>query len=114
MRISDWSSDVCSSDLVLGRGRGPAAVRMDPRHDSGLRLVGLCARTDACGLPAGSGVGSAPVGRARRVEAGGAPGRPGGRRDRTSVVEGKSVSGRVERGGRRTIKKTTNKKNQNV
>src|SRR3546814_17050255 len=34
MRISDWSSDVCSSDL--GGGRGPARRRSDlPRH--GLR-----------------------------------------------------------------------------
>src|SRR3546814_4205988 len=28
MRISDWSSDVCSSDLLL-----PAAVKSDPRHE---------------------------------------------------------------------------------
>src|SRR3546814_7153982 len=32
MRISDWSSDVCSSDLV-----GP----FDPREDDGLVLPGL-------------------------------------------------------------------------
>src|SRR3546814_14893768 len=25
MRISDWSSDVCSSDLILGELRGPEA-----------------------------------------------------------------------------------------
>src|SRR3546814_8994713 len=42
MRISDWSSDVCSSDLTLygqncaschgmsGDGRGPDAARLDP------------------------------------------------------------------------------------
>src|SRR3546814_1379031 len=24
MRISDWSSDVCSSDLIVARARGPA------------------------------------------------------------------------------------------
>src|SRR3546814_6476428 len=28
MRISDWSSDVCSSDLLL-----PSAVKSDPRHE---------------------------------------------------------------------------------
>src|SRR3546814_8880957 len=26
MRISDWSSDVCSSDLRIGRRKGPAIV----------------------------------------------------------------------------------------
>src|SRR3546814_10019800 len=32
MRISDWSSDVCSSDLDLGRGRAPQ--RQPPQHPS--------------------------------------------------------------------------------
>src|SRR3546814_12018672 len=31
MRISDWSSDVCSSDLVEQRGNG-RACRVDDRH----------------------------------------------------------------------------------
>src|SRR3546814_2459167 len=36
MRISDWSSDVCSSDLICQRGNGDAAdqVRRQPRHDA--------------------------------------------------------------------------------
>src|SRR3546814_3109287 len=29
MRISDWSSDVCSSDLVVRRGRDAAGRRLD-------------------------------------------------------------------------------------
>src|SRR3546814_17320102 len=29
MRISDWSSDVCSSDLADDRGKGPAAPMTD-------------------------------------------------------------------------------------
>src|SRR3546814_12649534 len=34
MRISDWSSDVCSSDLrVAGHGRGPTARRRPPQRD---------------------------------------------------------------------------------
>src|SRR3546814_7905440 len=37
MRISDWSSDVCSSDLVLrpcaGAGTGSPSQRRDPRLD---------------------------------------------------------------------------------
>src|SRR3546814_2264958 len=31
MRISDWSSDVCSSDLLLRRRRQHAQPRRDPR-----------------------------------------------------------------------------------
>src|SRR3546814_4572807 len=31
MRISDWSSDVCSSDLGRGRGTGAAGDRRDRR-----------------------------------------------------------------------------------
>src|SRR3546814_16086305 len=34
MRISDWSSDVCSSDLVQYRGHGP---RLDRRRRGGAR-----------------------------------------------------------------------------
>src|SRR3546814_15900963 len=71
MRISDWSSDVCSSDLSCTRsatstparsGRRPAARRSSFR-------------------------------RWRRA-----------RTDRKSVVSGKSVSVRVDLGGRRIIK----------
>src|SRR3546814_9756561 len=36
MRISDWSSDVCSSDLRLGQGRAPGG-----REDAGERLTRL-------------------------------------------------------------------------
>src|SRR3546814_11968988 len=69
MRISDWSSDVCSSDL-LGR---PA--RYPPRRGGGASgLQGLL--------------------RSRRTA-----------EDRKSVVYGKSVSVRVDLGGRRVIKK---------
>src|SRR3546814_15830512 len=71
MRISDWSSDVCSSDL--GRGGVVRAGDM------------------AC---------SSASPRRRAVRAPSA--------DRKSVVQGKSVSVRVELGGRRIIKKKTN------
>src|SRR3546814_2126479 len=37
MRISDWSSDVCSSDLIAGLQRGAAACRRG--RDIGLRAV---------------------------------------------------------------------------
>src|SRR3546814_14484415 len=45
MRISDWSSDVCSSDLLLGiRGRvgGRAALRLQTGKDSPGIAVGAC------------------------------------------------------------------------
>src|SRR3546814_167210 len=33
MRISDWSSDVCSSDLLFGAAMEEADVRIDPLDD---------------------------------------------------------------------------------
>src|SRR3546814_19228155 len=42
MRISDWSSDVCSSDLVFGRGAG---VMPEPRErEIGTQRVEQCER----------------------------------------------------------------------
>src|SRR3546814_17911024 len=93
MRISDWSSDVCSSDLHPRRGGLDTGLPALHRGaDARLRPPWL-GQVD----PAG--------------EAGGVH-RPEERRgddprraDRKSVVEGKSVSVRVDHGGRRTIKK---------
>src|SRR3546814_7994480 len=90
MRISDWSSDVCSSDLVEGRrlqgGEDPRAGRIDARA---------------------GGVALAQEGRQRlhlvALQVIADP-------DRKSVVSGKSVSVRVDLGGRRIIKK----KNKNI
>src|SRR3546814_13849212 len=70
LRISDWSSDVCSSDL----GATPPAP---PSSSS------------SCSPP------SAPSSCACSIAG----------RDRKSVVSGKSVSVRVDLGGRRIIKK---------
>src|SRR3546814_17674596 len=70
MRISDWSSDVCSSDLrgpELAGGVETSGWREADKADPHPNL-----------LPEG---------------------------DRKSVVSGKSVSVRVDRGGRRIIKK---------
>src|SRR3546814_14367385 len=88
MRISDWSSDVCSSDLARG-----VAV-------AGCRLAGGADR------PPGHrdhriGGEDHDEGDHRRHPRSRVP-RPG---DRKSVVEGKSVSVRVDLGGRRIIKK---------
>src|SRR3546814_21155280 len=66
MRISDWSSDVCSSDLPTRRDQPSRPAR---------------------------GRAGRPAPTPRRAA------------DRKSVVEGKSVSVRVDLGGRRIIKK---------
>src|SRR3546814_14423680 len=102
MRISDWSSDVCSSDL------GDVESQPDKR-----------ARRDGC-EPGGDQQRAAPA-HGRREER--MRERDGGRpddyrdeqpetalalhqpRDRKSVVSGTSVSVRVDLGGRRIIKK---------
>src|SRR3546814_16186904 len=86
MRISDWSSDVCSSDLALHL----------------LAEGGVLA-----GHRAGGGDREGVLGpRRRNVER---QRRDGGQhgQDRKSVVMGKSVSVRVDLGGRRIIKKHT-------
>src|SRR3546814_19639143 len=77
MRISDWSSDVCSSDLFAHLALEPALDRVVealPRHAVGEVVL----------------AGEPFVG------------------DRKSVVWGKSVSVRVDLGGRRSIKKKNN------
>src|SRR3546814_16285676 len=97
MRISDWSSDVCSSDLAAkAHGKGPGISRSsgsEKRHSS-------CSRT----APRRSvhGFGLEPVaqnhadnGLMYRWQ------RYAG--DRKSVVKGKSVSVRVDLGGCRII-----------
>src|SRR3546814_14399692 len=97
MRISDWSSDVCSSDLRSGR-----ILFLDIRKN--LALIGLITKTDK--------VISEPLfinkpldsrrllyGQIRYPQA------AARFQDRKSVVSGKSVSVRVDLGGRRIIKK---------
>src|SRR3546814_12885971 len=89
MRISDWSADVCSSDLVPGIGRGPGF----PRQGSGGRGGDLLRDRVRCPR----------LGRLSRAF----HRRDRDRlwRDRKRVVSGKSVSVRVDLGGRRIIKK---------
>src|SRR3546814_18897805 len=94
MRISDWSSDVCSSDLRTRHflrhygTRGHRSAHPARRALSAQRLSMVTDRPAALHHHRGylgdadSGVG-----------------------DRKSVVEGKSVSVRVDLGGRRIIKK---------
>src|SRR3546814_16695363 len=87
MRISDWSSDVCSSDLqmLLGADRRIAVIApvMRPRRPAFPQLAALQQQ---------------PEHRVRRHDP------PLDLLDRKSVVLGKSVSVRVDLGGRRIIK----------
>src|SRR3546814_17073438 len=104
MRISDWSSDVCSSDLACAPqgGVAPAPDRLSIR-----RALALCAecrpgmegRGDASRRPGRDA-------RLRRPLGASAFGVAGIYRKR--VLEGKSVSVRVDIVGRRTIKKNNN------
>src|SRR3546814_14975547 len=91
MRIGDWSSDVCSSDLppCWSRRRRPAARPWPSPGPQG-------ARPAPCWSPRGPTAGPATGDRGRRRS----------REDRKSVVWGKSVSVRVALGGCRYINKT--------
>src|SRR3546814_14019568 len=92
MRISDWSSDVCSSDLHC------------------VAQVELGDEVAQCGRVRGGGIAADEVQLRIRVVDGAVPGE---REhdvvlrlvDRKSVVSGKSVSVSVDLGGRRIIKK---------
>src|SRR3546814_11141762 len=94
MRISDWSSDVCSSELPsealycahvhrIDEGRYRSRSRCSARPER------AADRTQGSALQGRGAVGQMVV----------------DGRDRKSVVEGKSVSVRVDLGGRRIIKK---------
>src|SRR3546814_16766393 len=100
MRISDWSSDVCSSDLFCGHARPAQSRASAPRH----RARGRACRS----FPAATTETSRDAGptlpdrgwRARPRHSAPPP-----QIDRMSVAKGKSVSVRVDHGGRRYIKK---------
>src|SRR3546814_19953791 len=136
LRISDWSSDVCSSDLEvvgevaverpgLGRQRGQrrlgeAVSRLvagEGQLDGRLGVVRFVAAVpvhvfDALGddgpVVAGHGALGALHVELRAPD----PGDVGLEEDRQSVVSGKSVSVRVKLCGRRIIKKKTKNTNR--
>src|SRR3546814_12021311 len=100
MRISDWSSDVCSSDLLAG---AQAQVVADPLRRA-VALVGVAlvfgvefVEIELAGVVHQLGYVQSDVGATATQAA-----------DRKSVVSGKRVSVRVDLGGRRIIKKKTN------
>src|SRR3546814_11313366 len=104
MRISDWSSDVCSSDLRFAHARErkwtPAGSE---RSDSASAAPWRWNWREAARMCAASSAFTAAL-------------RPPGRRtpetsrDRKSVVEGKRVAVRGGLGGRRAIKKKSHRK----
>src|SRR3546814_11060622 len=114
MRISYWSSDVCSSDLSDRRkehsrpknrrtcARGQPGFEPDTPRSSGHPR---CLPRGAIRLPRARP--ETPIPRT-------GPGAPWqSAKDRKSVGEGKSVSVRVDLGGRRIIKKKKNTKHKN-
>src|SRR3546814_11077648 len=111
MRISDWSSDVCSSDLF--------APHLSQGHRFQNRAIDHMRSPDPAGLGQRQREASVNVMVKSKADTEG-PGLTGiafvgflDQRDRKSVVEGKSVSVRVDLGGRRIIKKK-NKKIKNI
>src|SRR3546814_13019064 len=122
MRISDWSSDVCSSDLVSVRLLAQKCGNIEVIHSRGLERTYLCGRIAAARL-ANNGrniririrkiaanhhrdiirTGTNAFGTIRNKLRTGARGRLAKSGDRKSVVSGKSVSVRLDLGGRRII-----------
>src|SRR3546814_13271242 len=84
MRISDWSSDVCSSDFLVSVARRHGRIgRGADGGDDRVRVGGEVGQQQDEPCIQGGAFGGI---------------------DRKSVVSGKSVSGRVDLGGRRIIK----------
>src|SRR3546814_18566018 len=116
MRISDWSSDVCSSDLEL--------QQHPPLSKTGIAQKWLCPlifsnsprpirRTSSSGKSRIWGLApkSLDTGRLSQSVGSKLPTKMNRQsRDRKSVVSGKSVSVRVDLGGGRIIQKKKNKK----
>src|SRR3546814_13283565 len=112
MRISDWSSDVCSSDLLRWKARtdwlaSEASSQSKPagsasrRHMAGCSAWARLSAATSCCTPAWRGSSSRCQSRLRDSD-----------QDRKSGVWGKSVSVRVDLGGRRFIKKKKKNKKQ--
>src|SRR3546814_14866214 len=99
MRISDWSSDVCSSDLVGHLRRRRHRRQPAPASGPALSVAGRFPLPQYAGRgresPAPRFAHASPCDRGRF------------RPDRQSVVSGTSASVRVDLGGPRITKKTT-------
>src|SRR3546814_13892228 len=107
MRISDWSSDACSSDLRGSSVRRPR----EPARRAGRSCEfrpSLWSAAPRTGGPAPS----APYIGSNAARFKGAKSRRLFWGDRKSVGEGKRVSVRVDLGGRRIIQKITQRQNE--
>src|SRR3546814_14202433 len=109
MRISDWSSDVCSSDLPVRRSR-------TMNEETNVRRAGSALEADvvrdALALyepPFTFDHGYIYDAKDRMVMDAHRRTNEAGHTDRKRVVEGQSVSVRVDLGGRRILKKKTKK-----
>src|SRR3546814_14106120 len=106
MRMSDWSADVCSSDLKANL----AEAQLDERRSTEPEVAGSKPAGEAISASAWARHGL--QNRCQQVRL--LPLVPASvgplDRDRTVGVEGKSGSGGVDYVGRRSIKKTTRKK----
>src|SRR3546814_18587329 len=105
MRISDWSSDVCSSDL----SRNISIISMRSSGENAFLISRVKPNTSTdCSTFSSAASSSAPTSvalRPKRLST----------IDRKSVVEGKGVSVRVDLGGRRIInKKNINNHNNSI
>src|SRR3546814_13902271 len=110
MRISDWSSDVCSSDLGQSENdsSGGGCPQKRDVSDSAPVTAAHYARRWLCqrsrpdstlnNMPNALGASTWSPKNAQPMT------------DRKRVVSGKSVAGRVDRGGRGSIKKKTKDK----
>src|SRR3546814_14719358 len=122
MRMSDWSSDVCSSDLILPLIRadddeapgGQFAVigRSQGRRQYLLYLMCIWSGRNQIPWLCRAARKQIVDGRGKIVEHGHFYRHAGRGRDRKSVVEGKSVSVRVDLGGSRIIKKKKDRQQQ--
>src|SRR3546814_18464885 len=99
MRISDWSSDVCSSDLIASIANAIILSLAEPFAIEGVQVrigssVGI-AVADGAAVSAAALVRNADLAPYAAQDPG---------RDRKSAASGNTVSVRVDLGGRRVIK----------
>src|SRR3546814_13034555 len=117
MRISDWSSDVCSSDLIVLTGAINQRVLVDPAESRGIGTKGgrnAGRQLIACLAQVFEHARARPIQIGavieQHIDVGVSTERKGTqRRERKSVVKGKSVPVRVDYGWHR-ITKNKNKK----
>src|SRR3546814_12392205 len=106
MRISDWSSDVCSSDLIA-RGIAQNGVSIDDGPDWAwtASAVPACETAKPNAIAATMNVARHRTWKLMCLMTGSWMVCESGYGDRKSVVEGKSGSVRVDLGGRSIMKK---------